>query len=281
MRLHIRHSTQYRYSAPVRYSIQYLRLTPRLEAGQRIMEWRIDLPGRRWRQIDAFGNVTHAMAVTSLHDSVDINVEGTVETAALDAGVVDGPGAGPAILSQLPLEAFLVPTTLTEPDDAIRALAASAFADGRSPRGAIERLMESINGAVQYETGSTDVDHTASQALALGRGVCQDHAHLFVAAARHMGLPTRYVSGYLDTNSDGHLASHAWADVWLADVGWVSCDITHARYAGESYCRLAVGRDYRDASPVRGRREGGGEESLEVSVHVARLGGGEPVNIAQ
>ena len=135
-------------------------------------------------------------------------------------------------------------------------------------RDAVLSLMQAINAAVQYETGTTSVEHTAAQALAQGRGVCQDHAHIFIACARIAGLPARYVSGYLDANSDGQLASHAWADIWLPDEGWLSCDVTNTRFADEPYCRLAVGRDYLDASPVRGRRDGGAHESLEVTVEV-------------
>ena len=113
----------------------------------------------------------------------------------------------------------------------------------------------------------TDVTTAANQVLAMGHGVCQDHAHLFLACARGLGVPARYVSGYLYTTAE-HAASHAWADIWLPGAGWTSVDITNRQFASECHCRLAVARDYDSASPVRGVRNGGGEESMEVTVQV-------------
>ena len=113
----------------------------------------------------------------------------------------------------------------------------------------------------------TDVRTAASEVLALGRGVCQDHAHLFLACARALGRPARYVSGYLHAEAE-HMASHAWTDVWWPGQGWVSIDVTNRQYASERHCRLAVARDYEAASPVRGVRTGGGEESMRVDVLV-------------
>ena len=101
----------------------------------------------------------------------------------------------------------------------------------------------------------------------MGHGVCQDHAHLFLACVRGLGVPARYVSGYLYTTAE-HAASHACADVWLSGIGWTSVDITNRQFASDCHCRLAVARDYDSASPVRGVRSGGGEESMEVSVQV-------------
>jgi transglutaminase-like putative cysteine protease len=98
--------------------------------------------------------------------------------------------------------------------------------------------------------------------------VCQDHAHLFIACCRARGVPARYVSGYVDPGHDEEAASHAWADVWVEGDGWVSVDITHRVLARERHCRLAVGRDYLSAAPVRGVRTGGGDESLHVEVSV-------------
>jgi transglutaminase-like putative cysteine protease len=114
------------------------------------------------------------------------------------------------------------------------------------------------------------VTSTASQALALGNGVCQDHAHLMLACCRARGVPARYVSGYIDPGDAEHTASHAWVDVWL-DNGWVSVDVTHAAFASGHYCRLAVARDYEAAAPVRGSRVGGKEEKMSVDVSVQAL----------
>jgi transglutaminase-like putative cysteine protease len=122
---------------------------------------------------------------------------------------------------------------------------------------------------VKYNPGITEVTSTAAQALALGNGVCQDHAHLMLACCRARGIPARYVSGYIEPGEVTHGASHAWVDVWLEGKGWISIDVTHAAFASEIYCRLAVARDYEAAAPVRGRRIGGLEEQLKVSVTVS------------
>jgi transglutaminase-like putative cysteine protease len=133
------------------------------------------------------------------------------------------------------------------------------------------RLAERIFGAVAYQSGATSVFSTAAEALALGAGVCQDHAHLFLACCHARGVSARYVSGYIDPESSGHAASHAWVDAWANDPGfsgWVSIDVTHARLMTDAYCRLAVGRDYDTAAPVRGIRRGGGDEVMRVDVQI-------------
>ncbi len=126
---------------------------------------------------------------------------------------------------------------------------------------------------MSYLTGATAVTTTASSALKLGKGVCQDHAHLFLACCHVQGIPARYVSGYIDPGNSAHAESHAWVDVWVEDAdfqGWTSIDVTHACFQNAQYCRLAIGRDYDSAAPVRGVRRGGGMESMEVHVSVAR-----------
>jgi transglutaminase-like putative cysteine protease len=132
-------------------------------------------------------------------------------------------------------------------------------------------LAEAIRGSVAYQSGATAVTTTAADALSLGRGVCQDHAHLFLACCHVHGIPARYVSGYIDPGTTAHAESHAWVDAWVDEVdfsGWVSIDVTHAKFASDSHCRLAVGRDYDSAAPVRGVRTGGGTETLSVKVSV-------------
>jgi transglutaminase-like putative cysteine protease len=129
------------------------------------------------------------------------------------------------------------------------------------------RLAAHIFGAVEYRSGATNVFSTAGDAIALGAGVCQDHAHIFLACCHARGIPARYVSGYIDPGSTGHAASHAWVDAWAEDddySGWVSIDVTHNRLMTDAYCRLAIGRDYESAAPVRGMRRGGGDEIMSV-----------------
>jgi transglutaminase-like putative cysteine protease len=265
MKFAIQHETVYRYTAPVHYSIQQLRLTPRLDPNQRALSWRIDAPGRTQRFVDAYGNVTHTMVLSTPHDQIRITVSGTLDIEPLPEGrVLTSPGMPGADLSPL---VFTVPTPLTTADERIQTFAARYIARERRGSDFLD-LAGAICDAVQYESGYTEVTSTAAQALALGRGVCQDHAHVFLACCRAVGVPARYVSGYVHPGDTQHAASHAWVDVWTDTANWVSVDVTHRQYAGERHCRLALGRDYLSAAPVRGVRTGGGEERLEVRVAV-------------
>jgi transglutaminase-like putative cysteine protease len=257
----IRHLTQYRYTAPVSYSIQTLRLTPRQDDHQRTLRWRIDAPGSLEQQVDAYGNITHMLTLSGAHRSIDLSVTGQVDIHALPDGRL------PPEENRVPVAAFCVPTLLTQSDAIIQEFVHQAIPQGlRSAHDALA-LASAICDRVAYEPGTTDVTTIANQVLALGRGVCQDHAHLYLACARGLGVPARYVSGYLYTEAE-HAASHAWVDVWLDNVGWTSVDITNRQFASDCHCRLAVARDYDSASPVRGVRNGGGEETMTVSVQV-------------
>ena len=259
MLLHIRHETRYRYQTPVNYSIQSLRLTPRAEGGQRVRDWRISMPGKSRSQHDAYGNLAHTMTLDEPHEEICILVEGAVDTRDVNHQVEDD--------GKLPVLAYLQQTPLTSPDRAIRELARFLPAPGEPSEPALITLMEEIESRVAYQPGATDVTSSAAEALARGAGVCQDHAHVMIAAAREARWPARYVSGYLFTGDDGHLASHAWVDIWNGSQ-WISCDATHKRFTDTHYCRLAVGRDYLDACPVRGMRRGGGGEEMAAVVQV-------------
>ena len=165
---------------------------------------------------------------------------------------------------------YLAPTALTAPSDELKAFAQQAVEHVKDPRERAEALAEAVFRAVRYKPGTSDVQDGAALAFKSGEGVCQDHAHVYLASARATGIPARYVSGYLYTGDTSEAASHAWVDVWLGpDIGWQSLDVTHKRPAIRTYCRLAVGRDYLDAAPVRGVRHGGGGEKMEAKVLVA------------
>ena len=261
MQLHIRHETRYRYERPVKYSVQSLHLTPRRDPSQRALNWTISAPGRRLEQIDAYGNISHLLTIEEPHREIQIVVHGVVETADTEGRQDDGP------LSPL---AYLSPTTLTTPNDDLRAFAHQALDKATDPRTRAQALAEAVCDAVKYKSGTSDVQDSAAVAFKSGAGVCQDHAHVYIASARAAGIPARYVSGYLFTGDASEAASHAWVDVWLgAEIGWQSIDVTHKRPAIRTYCRLAVGRDYLDAAPVRGVRQGGGGEKMEATVMVA------------
>jgi transglutaminase-like putative cysteine protease len=261
MHMHIRHETRYRYERPVKYSVQSLHLTPRRDLSQRALSWSIAAPGRRLEQIDAYGNIAHLLTIEEPHREISIVVRGVVETADTDARLDDGP------LSPL---AYLAPTQLTLPNEDIKAFASAIVTHISDPRERVQALAEAVLGAVRYKSGTSDVQDSAAVAFKSGEGVCQDHAHVFIAAARAVGMPARYVSGYLYTGDASDAASHAWIDAWLGpEIGWQSMDVTHTRLAVRTYCRLAVGRDYLDAAPVRGMRQGGGGEKMEANVLIA------------
>jgi transglutaminase-like putative cysteine protease len=268
MQLHIRHETRYDYDETVSYSIQSLKLTPRTEPAQRVLSWRIVAPGERLEQIDPYGNVTHVVTVDMPHRELRILVEGVV-----DVDDESGPGGMASPAGELPPLAFLGPTALTGPNGSLRALADRHLGRHPASRESLLDLAEGVRQAVRYQPGVTDVSHSAVESLDLGVGVCQDQAHVFIACCRAVGVPARYVSGYLYTGGTGEVASHAWADAWLGrEAGWLSVDVTHGTVAGSTHCRLAVGRDYLDAAPVRGVRRGGGGERLSVAVKLAPSG---------
>jgi transglutaminase-like putative cysteine protease len=264
MRLAIRHRTEYRYSRPLAYAIQTLRLTPRTYEGLQVLRWQVrgernrDLPS----YIDGLGNQVHANSFNRPHTRAAIVVEGEVETRPMGGVVRDARETLPSLY-------FLRATALTRPNPAIARLAAEAT---RGARG-VERLvmlMAAVADRVEYRQGVTDARTSAAEALARGSGVCQDHAHLFVAACRTLGVPARYVGGYLFTGADGgEQASHAWAEAWLDEAGWVGFDPANNAQPEERYIRIAVGLDYWQAAPVRGIRRGEADETLDVSVAIS------------
>jgi len=264
VRVAISHETVYRYATPAEYSIQYLRLTPISGVSQRVLNWKLFAPVPLVPWTDAFGNASHVLVMDRAHDEIRVHAVGEVEIA-------DG---GKPLLSDgepHPPELYLRETKLTEADAKVRAFAERyrpGFAGG--PRPGLEGLMEGVRDAVDYKPGVTHVATSASQALGAGAGVCQDHAHLFVSCCRALGLPARYVSGYLctDGTGDGNMASHAWAEVWVDGAAELSFDVANRTANAKGHVRVAVGLDYLDAAPVRGIRKGGQGEELDVEVLV-------------
>jgi transglutaminase-like putative cysteine protease len=193
-------------------------------------------------------------------------VEGEVETTDT-AGILRG-GAEP-----LPPAFYLRSTPLTVADGAIEALAAEN-GHGKSTIERLHRLMIAVRERVDYRLGATDVATTAAEALARGVGVCQDHSHIFIAAARHHGIPARYVGGYLWTGveTQEYSASHAWVEAYVQDLGWVGFDAANGICTTDAHARVAIGLDYLGAAPVRGTRYGGGAETLTVAVKVEQAG---------
>lgn len=265
MRIHVEHETVYRYVEPARYVIQKLRLTPRSHDGQFVRRWRIEVTEdcRLHEGSDAFGNIVHIFTLTSAIDELAVRVTGDVETEDV-SGVVGG------AVEPLPRELFLRETELTAPDDTI-AVFAERFAGREADRlSMLHDLLSELHGRIRFDVGRTDSGTTAADAFHLGHGVCQDFSHIFISVARRLGVPARYVGGYL-VQLNGKVsqdAGHAWAEAYVDDLGWVGFDPANGVCVSDAYIRVACGLDYLGAAPVRGAQQGGGDETLEVAVKV-------------
>lgn len=262
MRLKISHRTEYSYDVPVQYALQRLRLVPRGGKTQAVHSWSLKVEGASEEAhfIDHFENDTRLVSIAGDATTIGVDAWGEVET--FNTAGVSGEHKGFA-----PLWLFRHETTLTAPGEAIRDLAAAIGPGSELDR--LHRLMNTIQEEVAYTIGATDAGTTAEEALRQGSGVCQDHAHIFTAAARLLDFPARYVSGYLMMNDTiDQAASHAWAEAYVPGLGWVAFDASNGISPDERYVRMAVGRDYRDAMPVSGIRLGRAEEQLAVSITV-------------
>ena len=264
MRLSVRHETRYDYQTPLDYSVQRLYLWPTDFAGQKTVSWSIACPGidKALSYTDGFGNRVHLVTFQDTESPVSIVAEGIVDCADT-AGVVRGlPGAAPDAV-------FLRQTKATLPSAPLRTLAEKIAAAERNPLAQLHLLMKEIHARVAYEIGATHAHTTAAEAYAEGRGVCQDHAHILIGAARGLGIPARYVTGYLVT-SDGAsaTAAHGWAEALVPDLGWVGFDAANDTCPTDHYVRVASGIDAASVTPVRGSRRGGEGEQLRVEVRV-------------
>lgn len=270
MRIEIRHITTYTYETPARYAIQSLRLTPPTLEGQEVLSWSIRAPGFDGCVFfrDGLGNLVHLTTTNVLHDGMTIEATGIVETEDC-CGIVRG------LDEAAPRRVFLRQTEKTKPDKAIRDLAYSVT-NGRIPTDMLDclhTLMRTVREAVRYEIGATHAHTSAAEALSQGRGVCQDHAHVFIAAARLIGIPARYVNGYfLSGTLAPSEAHHAWAEAWIDGLGWVGFDPANGMCPTERYVRLSCGFDAASAAPIRGTQRGGRNEALDVKVEVEQQG---------
>ncbi|TMJ20099.1 MAG: transglutaminase family protein [Alphaproteobacteria bacterium] len=267
MQLSVRHVTTYSYAAPARGLIQLLRATPVSFAGLNVLDWRIDVDcdARLREGRDGYGNVTHMLYVDKPVGRLSVSVSGRVLTEDR-AGIVQG------LPYDLPPQVFLRATPLTEAGPAIAGLARMLAAGPDPALGRLHALNARLYETMRFDTEATAPDTTAEQACAAGHGVCQDFAHMFVAAARLLRIPARYISGHLFRRDGAHVqeASHAWAEAWVGDLGWVAFDPANGISADDAYVRIACGLDYRDAAPVAGTRSGGGKEHLAVEVAVSQ-----------
>ena len=263
MQLSVRHVTTYSYAAPARGLIQLLRATPVSFAGLNVLDWRIDVDcdARLREGRDGYGNVTHMLYVDKPVGRLSVSVSGRVLTEDR-AGIVQG------LPYDLPPQVFLRATPLTEAGPAIAGLARMLAAGPDPALGRLHALNARLYETMRFDTEATAPDTTAEQACAAGHGVCQDFAHMFVAAARLLRIPARYISGHLFRRDGAHVqeASHAWAEAWVAGRGWIGFDATHPVRTTRNHVRLAVGRDYTDAAPTRGIYVGSADSTMTISV---------------
>lgn len=269
MRIRINHETIYRYDTPAKSAIELLRLTPRNHEGQYVVRWRIDVSEdcRLEQHEDAFGNFTHTFTVDGPISELRIGVNGEVETQDT-AGVVRG------TLERFPPSLFLRETALTKASDDIIAFADDTKRAAEAPLVRLHALQTRIFETFSFDPDPTHTGTSAAEAFTLKRGVCQDYAHVFIACARHLGVPARYIGGHF-LRSDGlnaQEAGHAWAEACVPDLGWVAFDPTNGISATDAHVRVAVGLDYLGAAPIRGTRIGGTGETLAVTVHVDQAG---------
>lgn len=265
MLLTVDHRTRYAWDRPVRGLVQSHRLSPAAFDGQRVHAWEVTVTGgvRGGGFRDGAGDWVQGWTVAGPVEAVEVRVTGLVETADT-AGVLRGHR------ESVPPGAWLRATAATRADAGLKALADSArSADG--PLATVHAASAAIAAAIAYVPGATAPQTTAAEALAKGEGVCQDHAQAMIACARSLGLPARYVTGYLFTEADPAEAAHAWAEVWIEGLGWTGFDPANRCCPDARYIRLGCGLDARDAAPIRGVARGSAAgERLEVEVRVAQ-----------
>jgi transglutaminase-like putative cysteine protease len=266
MRLRVSHETTYTYEPRARGLIQIARLTPRSHDGQHVIRWRTEVSAdcQLAAYRDAFGNIAHCFTIDGPIEKLHVAVYGEVETHERN-GLVSGG------LEHFPPELFLRDTPLTQASAEIARFArAIGGVHGGSELAAMHELQAALHREFTFQGGTTDATTSAEDAFRQKRGVCQDYTHVFLAAARHIGVPARYVSGHLfrgDT-AGAQQAGHAWAEAYIPNLGWVGFDPTNGVCVTEAYVRVAIGLDYLGAAPIRGTITGYARETLAVSVRV-------------
>jgi transglutaminase-like putative cysteine protease len=291
MRIRIRHQTIYRYEVPPSGVIQILRLTPRNHEGQYVVDWRIDMTAdsRLSCHEDAFGNIVHTFTADGPVSEISVQVEGDVETQDT-SGIIRG------AVERFPPSLFLRETALTAPDAAIHEFARTLpEAVGGTPSGDVLKLLHLLLDRLHSDparatgpapptaTGPSLPTATAAQAFACGGRESQDLAHIFIATARSLGVPARYVAGYFHDPESlaDYETGHAWTEAFVPGLGWVGFDPVNGICPTDAHVRVAVGLDYQSAAPVRASRYGGGSEARSVAITVSPRGQADQQQAAQ
>ncbi len=282
MRYRIRHTTRFEYSDPIRESVMELRMQPRTDAAQRCLEFSLALsPEARFHHYtDYLGNVVHHFDIPSVHQKLEVVSNALVDSAAPPAPSPEVSSRDWAELDALRDGAehwdWLHPSFFAQPSDPLAQFAEKLKIRRRDdPLTVLKDLNIGIGSALSYESGSTRVDSPIDDCLKAGKGVCQDFAHIFIAIARGLGIPTRYVSGYLFHRLDkghgpGEDATHAWVEAFVPGMGWIGFDPSNRAVIGPDHVRVAMGRDYLDVPPTRGVFRGTAVTRLTVHVDVLK-----------
>lgn len=279
------HATQYDYSEAVSVSHHVARLTPRSLPHQTCLEHGIEVepaPALMKTHFDYFGNPMTFFAMQIPHKRLTVRARSTVAMRAVSLPRASETPAWERAADRATLPLDILECVLglrsSRAGAETKAYARSSFPAGRPLLEAVADLTARIHRDFTYDRTATTVATSLAEVFAARRGVCQDFARLEVACLRALGIPARYISGYLETVPQpgkprliGADASHAWVSAYCPDVGWVDADPTNNLFPSERHVTLAWGRDYVDVSPTRGVILGGGNHSLKVSVDVARV----------
>lgn len=289
MRYALRHATEYVYGAPVDLATHLLHLTPRSLPGQRVLRAEVSVepaPTRRTEGEDHFGNAATWLFLDAPHDRFGVVLSAEVDVEFPAPPPDEATPAWEAVVEAVRgrtgwREAeFAIGSPMAPADPTAGAYAARSFAAGRPVLSALRDLMARIRADIAFRPGATSISTPVGQVLAQRAGVCQDLAHLMIAGLRSLGLPARYVSGYVRTRPppgqpkrQGADQSHAWVGCWLGPaLGWVDLDPTNDLVVRDEHVVLGWGRDYGDVSPVKGILLGGGRQSMAVAVDLEAIG---------
>lgn len=283
----ISHTTRFRYSAPVSESVMELRMQPRSEGAQRCLSFDLSLhpKARVASHRDYLGNTVHHFDVPGRHSQLVVKTSALVEIMAQQVAEALRPEAWrelDEIASHSDCFEMLMPSHFACPSDLLDELASELRIERRDdPLGLLREINSALHGAFDYAPQTTRVDSPIEEALRARKGVCQDFAHIMIALVRSLGIPCRYVSGYLfhqveNPDRSAQDATHAWVEALLPGLGWVGFDPTNNLVAGERHIRTAIGRDYADVPPTRGIFKGEAESDLSVAVQVTPFEGPLP-----
>ena len=264
MRLSVMHSTRYDYSEPVPFGISWARMTPKNSLCQNVLDWQLVVEGGTVEASydDYNNNRVDMLRFDADATSVGITAEGIVDTR--DTAGILGVHKGTR-----PLTRFFRQSDLTCPGKGIASILNEIGGSAEGELECLHYLSRVVFERVKYKRGTTCAETTVEEAISKGTGVCQDQAHVFISAARGLGVPSRYVGGYLFMDGQSEQsAGHAWAEAYITGLGWTGFDISNQVSPDERYVRVSTGSDYREAAPLLGIYRGPATEVMSIVVRV-------------